>query len=79
MPQDYYVKFVIALSTNTLYEGLFIFLFFINKVYHFFDNDNTMEQKTRELGTLFCYLLKFPFQQIMSIVVLSISLHLFID
>jgi len=45
MPQDYYVRFVIALSTNTLYEGTFIIPFFINKVYHFFPNHNTVEQK----------------------------------
>jgi len=44
MPQDYFVRLVLALSTNTLYEGTTIIHFIVNGAYIFY-NHNTMKQK----------------------------------
>ena len=58
MPQDYYIRLILALSTNTLYtntlytntlyEDASIIHFFVNRAYHFFDKNNTVKAENRE-------------------------------
>jgi len=70
MTQDYFVRLVLALSTNTLctnslYEGATIIHFIVNRAYHFFFITITLWNRQQKASTLFCYHLKLHFQRIM--------------